>query len=251
MEQENIELKVWKDLAVSKQVLMRTASDALGLAPDCNADELRVALDEAIKRGNNAEATVKAAQEEAKAQITEIERKLKDTEKALAEALGKIDGAEQGRKDAEHRVEAAREANAKEIKRANDQLAEKQRLIKSIHTSLADTPENVVKKLKKLKKEKLDEANARKRVETEVRTLKKDKKSLEESLEDNKTRIEKTGKLVDLYRELYSFCQEQREQMLELGDKSAELPELPTFDEHLLESLEDEDKSKQEKSKAA
>ena len=101
MEQENIELKVWKDLAVSKQVLMRTASDALGLAPDCNADELKVALDEAIKRGNNAEATVKAAQEEAKAQITEIERKLKDTEKALAEALGKIDGAEQGRKDAE------------------------------------------------------------------------------------------------------------------------------------------------------
>jgi len=238
LEPDNIELKVWKDLAVSKQVLMRTASDALGLSPNCNADELKAALDAAIAKGNNAEKTVRAADEQSKVLIAEIERKLKNTEKALAEAQGKNDAAAQGQRDAEHRVTAAREANAKELKKLSEQLAEKQRSIKAIHSALADTPENVVKKLKKLKKEKLDEANACKRAENEVRQLKKEKKKLEDTAKQNKAAIDKSSQLAERYRELYEFCKTQREQLESLAKEDTKIDEIPILDEHLLESME-------------
>ncbi|MEM7208456.1 MAG: hypothetical protein AAF434_11590 [Pseudomonadota bacterium] len=251
MEPDNIELKVWKDLAVSKQILMRTASDALGLSPDCSADELKVALEAAIAKGNNAEKTVEAADEQSKAQIADIERKLKITEKALAEAQGRNDDAAQGQRDAEHRVTAAREANAKELKKLNEQLAEKQRTIKAIHTALADTPENVVKKLKKLKKEKLDEANACKRAESEVRQLKKDKKKLEDEVEQGKTTVEKSSQLAERYRELYEFCESQRTQLESLAGKDTKIDDLPVLDEHLLESLEGKAGKADPKDKAA
>ncbi len=243
MDQANLELKVWKDLAISKQILMRTASDALDLPADCNADELKAALDIAIKRGKNADTAISKAQAEASDQVAAIEKKLKSTQKALAEVESKVDAAEAGRQEAEHRTLTAREANLKELKKATDQLAEKQKVIKSINTALADTPENVVKKLKKLKKEKFDEAAARKRAEDEVRNLKKQKKKLEETLEENKTSIENSEKLAEKYRELYALCTRQREQLEPLVEDKDSLAELPTMDEHLLESVEKVDKA--------
>lgn len=251
LDQDNIELKVWKDLAVSKQILMRSASDALGLAPDCSAEELKAAMDLAVKRGNEADTAISQAQREASEQVSAIQAELKSTRKALAEAEGKIDGAEAGRANAEQRVVSAREANVKELKELKEQLAEKQRLIKATNIALADTPENVIKKLKKLKKEKLDEANACKRAETQVRSLKKDKKKLEETIEENKSSVEKSIQLATQHRELYELCKSQREQLESLIEDASTLAELPVLDEHLLEGIEENDDEKAKTDKAA
>src|SRR5690606_275400 len=64
--QLDLQLKVWKDLAISKQILMRTAASALKLDPDCSQEELKEALEKTIKRGEQADAEVLAAREQAK-----------------------------------------------------------------------------------------------------------------------------------------------------------------------------------------
>ena len=43
--QKDIPLKVWKELAISKQILMRMATDVLKLDPECTQDELKEALE--------------------------------------------------------------------------------------------------------------------------------------------------------------------------------------------------------------
>jgi hypothetical protein len=39
-----LDLKVWKELAIKKQILIKAATDALGLDPECSEEELRAAL---------------------------------------------------------------------------------------------------------------------------------------------------------------------------------------------------------------
>ena len=238
MNQENVELKVWKDLAVGNQILMRAASNALGLSPDCTASQLEIALNAAIKRGAEADASISKSQMQSRAAISAIEIEFSDTKRALAIAEEKITVEQTGRLEAEHRVAAARDANAKELKKATQELAKSQKTIKAINTALADTPENVVKKLKKLKKEKFDEATSRKRAEDEARALKKTKKKLEDTIDEHKSSIENSTKLAEKYRQLYEVCKSQREQLESLVDDKDSLIELPKLDEHLLEIVE-------------
>ena len=46
----DIQLQVWKDLAISKQILMGAATDALGLNAECTTSELKEALQKATSR---------------------------------------------------------------------------------------------------------------------------------------------------------------------------------------------------------
>ena len=71
-----MQLKVWKELAISKQVLMRTAADALKLDPDCAPEELKQALESALKKIAEADASVVSAQAQAKTAIASTEKKL-------------------------------------------------------------------------------------------------------------------------------------------------------------------------------
>ena len=48
--QQDLQLKVWKELAISKQILMRAAAEALKLDPECTQDELKEALEGALKK---------------------------------------------------------------------------------------------------------------------------------------------------------------------------------------------------------
>lgn len=84
--QLDLQLKVWKDLAISKQILMRTAASALKLDPDCSQEELKEALEKTIKRGEQADAEVLAAREQAKQAIAEMEKKLAAAERDKAQA---------------------------------------------------------------------------------------------------------------------------------------------------------------------
>jgi len=133
-----------------------------------------------------------------------------------------------------------------QLKVLNGQLAEKQKALKGINVALADTPENVVKKLKGLKKEKLDEANARKRVENDLRSARKDKQNLEKRLSEAKETSEKGVTLVEQYRELRTLCEAQQKQLAECLKDGESLPELPVIDEELLEAVGKADNSEKE-----
>ena len=152
--QHDLQLKVWKELAISKQVLMRTAAEALKLDPDCAAEDLKVALENALKKVAEADANVIKAQEQARAAVAEMEKKLADSLKAqaIAETIAKDIRAAQEK--AAPQLEAERAAVAKEIQKLKDGLAEKDKALKAINAALADTPENVVKKMKALKEGK-------------------------------------------------------------------------------------------------
>ena len=49
------QLKIWKDLAISKQMIMNEAASALRLKGEWTQDELKVALDDAIAKANAAD----------------------------------------------------------------------------------------------------------------------------------------------------------------------------------------------------
>jgi len=149
---EDIQLQVWKDLALSKQLLANEVIKALDLDTTVNAAQLKDALNKLIKKANDAEATIKAARENADTSINEIRTELKASEKARLKAEGAITEATSGRESAERALSVGRESNADALRKAKEDVAKKDRELKNINTALADTPENVVKKLKNLKK---------------------------------------------------------------------------------------------------
>lgn len=233
-----LQLKVWKDLAISKQVLMRAATDALKLDPNCSPEELKAALDNAIKRYIEADISVSKAQEQAKVAISTMEKKLADSEKARniaeaarAETLAKLERFEQ-------QMVAERAQHAAEAKKLKDAVAEKERAIKAIHTALADTPENVVKKLKALRKEKMEEADARKALAAANTALRKEKQALEQQVKDMQAAQDAAAKLAEKYRELHALCSELHTQLEPLVADAKNLPALPALEVAALESIE-------------
>jgi len=238
-----LQLQVWKDLAISKQVLMGAATDALGLDPDCDTDELKTALDAAIKRSMEADADISEAQEQARVAVEVMEQKTKDSEKARAEAESAREEAETALKTIEQQIVAARAANAEELKKAKKALVDEQKKIKAINVSLGDTPDNVIKKLKNLKKQKTDESNARKRAEDATRSIRKEKQTLEQKLSNIESAIKDSAEMVENYRELHETC----EKMNELLKDNDNAPALPVLNESLLEKIEEAAKSLEDK----
>ena len=236
MNQEKFELQlqVWKDLAISKQVLMGAATDALGLDPDCGTDELKSALNTAIKRSVSADADISNAREQARFAVEEMEQKTRRLEIERNEAIEARRKAESAVDSMEKQVTAARAANAEEIKKAKKQLIEEQKKLKAINVSLGDTPDNVVKKLKALKKQKMEHADGRKRAEDATRAIRKEKQTLEKKLSNVEAAIKDSGDLLEKYREL---C-ETSKMMHKLLEDHDEKPELPELNEKLLESIE-------------
>jgi len=248
-----IQLKVWKKLAVSKQMLIGAATDALGLDAECSREELKEALDSATQRAIEADVNVKRAKEEADAAISDMQKKLTRSEKALVQVQATLRGTLAEKLSVEERMATARAAGAQDIKKLTAQLAEKQKALKAINVALADTPENVAKKLKSLKKDKLDEANARKRVENDLRSVRKDKQNLDKRLSESETALKKGAELIEQYRALRKVCETQQEQLGAHLEDGQSLPDLPELDEELIEAIEKasggETKNEKEKEK--
>lgn len=220
-----LQLKVWKDLAISKQILMSAATDALGLDPDCTPEKLKEALDKTIKQGINADVIVSKAQEQANLAIAVMEKKMAANDKALAAAEAIKTGAMASQQNSEQNMAVERAAHIQEMKKIKAQIAEKESALKAVKKALGDTPENVIKKLKTLKKQKDDEANNRKLVEASVTTLRKEKRTLEQSVAEMKDALENGKKLAEQYRELHAKASE-------------EMSDVAALDESLLESIE-------------
>lgn len=230
-----IQLQVWKDLAISKQILMRATTKALGLASECTTEELQSALDKALKRANDADAKIADMREQTDKELVEMKALVKTSEAALADAREQVAEQTDAREAIERQLVAGKNDNAKALKGAKAEIAENQRRLKAISKLLADTPENVVKKLKALKKQKLDDAKIRAQIETKLRTTGKEKGDLEQKVEEQSARLDQAAPLLEKLREMHDSCTQANKL---LSEDNKDPVDMPTLDEESLEILE-------------
>ncbi|MFV2033336.1 MAG: hypothetical protein ACC663_12640, partial [Gammaproteobacteria bacterium] len=76
----DIQLQIWKDLAISKQILMGAATDALGLDAECSTGELKAALEKAIQQAREADIDIVKIREQADQEIADMKALVKASE---------------------------------------------------------------------------------------------------------------------------------------------------------------------------
>jgi len=234
----DIQLQVWKDLAISKQILMGAAADALGLDAACSTDELKSAMNKAIKQAKDADITVIETKQQAEKDITEMKAQVATSEQARLEAEEQVATALAARETAERQLSAGRAENAEALKKARADVTDKQNKLKSISKALADTPENIVKKLKTLKKQKMDESKLRAQAESKIQSTRKEKKKLEGELENRKSLMEQCAPLIAQLKELHAIALKQNKKIKSISDDKKDIAKIPKLDEELLETIE-------------
>jgi colicin import membrane protein len=240
-----LQLKVWKELAISKQVLMRGAAEALKLDPDCTQEELKAALEGVTAKIAQAEANVVETQQKAKLSIGVMEQKLTSTVQALGKAEASLAEMRATHENTTKSMAIERASVAQELQKLKDRVAEKDKALKAINTALADTPENVLKKMNALKKQKQEEADARRQVEAALATLRKEKQTQDKRLTGL---TENSARLITQYRDLHALTASLHEQLKPLVTDAVALPALPELDGKLIESIESPDAKPEEKS---
>lgn len=233
-----IQLQVWKDLAISKQILMGAATDALGLDAGCSTGELKEALEKAIQRAREADINIVKIREQADIEIAEMKALAKSSEQQRIEAEERIATAENTSETASRQLAVGRTENAEALKKARAEVADKQNKLKAISKALADTPENVVKKLKTLKKQKLEESRLKSQTESRLLATRKEKAKIEAQLETQKSLLEQSAKLVEQVKEFHELCTSQNKKIKSLSDDKKHVFKIPKLDQELLESLE-------------
>jgi colicin import membrane protein len=234
----DVQLKVWKDLAISKQILMGAATDALGLNAECTTAELKTALNEAIKRAREADITIQETRSHAEQQVGEFGQRTETAELARAEAEAQVATALDARLQAERQLGAGKADNAEALKKTRAEVTDKQNKLKAISKALADTPENVVRKLKTLKKQKMDEAKLRTQAESRLQKMRKEKSKLEAEVETQKSTLASVGKLLEQVKAMRETCIQAEATIKGLSDKKKDHLKLPKFDEAAFEALE-------------
>ncbi len=249
MEQADLELqlKVWKELAISKQVLMRSAAEALKLNPDCTQEELRQALEGVAAKIKETEASVVETQQKAKLSLGVMEQKLAASVKAQAASEAALAELRATHENFTREMATERSVSTQEIQKLKATIAERDKALKAINTALADTPENVLKKMNVLKKQKQEEADARRAVEVALAALRKDKQQQDKTFA---SLTESSAKLLTQHRELHALTTTIHEQLKPLVTDAAALPALPELDTKLLESVETPDAKPEVKSDA-
>jgi len=234
----DVQLKVWKDLAISKQILMGAAADALGLNAECTTAELKTALNEAIKRAREADITIQETRSHAEQQVGEFSQRAEAAARALAEAEEQVATALEAQLQAERQLSIGKADNAEALKKARAEVTDKQKELKAISKALADTPENVVRKLKTLKKQKMDEAKLRTQAETRLQKMRKEKSTLEAEVESQKSSLASVAKLLEQVKAMRETCIEAEARIKSLSDNKKDHLKLPAFDETAFAELE-------------
>jgi len=234
----DVQLKVWKDLAISKQILMGAATDALGLNSECSTEELKTALTEAIKRARDADITIQATRAQADQQVSDFRQRAEIAERARSEAEQQMQLAVDARAQAERQLAVGKADNAEALKKARAEVTDRQNKLKAISNALADTPENDVRKLKTLKKQKMDEARLREQAEARLQKMRKEKSKLEAEIETQKSTLASVGKLLDQVKAMRETCVGAKATIKSLSDKKKDQLVLPEFDEVAFEELE-------------
>lgn len=233
--EHELQLEVWKELAVSKQILMRSTATALKLDPDCSDDELRRAVEQLLKSSAEAEANATSAREQARTSIAAMEHKLAEGLQAKTAAEAALAQMRAFKEKEGPQLAAERAAAAKELQKFKDQLAEKTKALKAVTTALADSPENVLKKLRELKKQKQEEADARKVLEASLNSTRHEKR---ESEQKTKAALANATKLAKVYRDLHEVAVTMQEKLKEALPKGEKVPVVAELDEKLLEGID-------------
>lgn len=233
--QQDIQLKVWKELAISKQILIRTATDALKLDPECTQEELKEALEAALKKVAKADTELVDAKKEATTAIAALEKKLAEVEQDLAVARESAAAAKAAYDGAVQQMANQRAAAATDLQKVKDRLTEREASLKAINTALADTPTNVLKKMNALKKQKQEEADSRRQVESALNTLRTEKRQQDQRLADV---LRNCATLVSRYGDLHALSLKLHAQLQPLVEDAKSLPEIPELDTNLLEAIE-------------
>ena len=234
----DIQLQVWKDLAISKQILMGAAADALGLKAECSTTELKVALDQAIQRARDADIKIQEIRSQAEQQVNEYRQRTESAEQSRSEAEVKVEAVVKAREQAKRQLATGKADNAEALKKARAEVTDKQNKLKAISKSLADTPENVVRKLKTLKKQKMDEAKLRGQAESRLQSMRKEKSKLEADLEAKKSTLQSAATLLEQTRALHQACLDAEATIKKLSDKKGDQLKVPDLDQAALEALE-------------
>lgn len=233
--EQDVQLKVWRELAISKQMLLRTAAEALKLDPECTQDELKAALELVLKKLAGADAEVAAARHEAKTSVAALENTLASKERELAAARKEAADAKAAYERVAQQVESQRVAAAAELQKVKERLAEREKALKAINVALADTPANVLQKMNTLKKQRQEEADARRQIDAALTAVRAEKRQLDRKVAD----LTKDGTaLASRYRELHALSSTLRGQLETLVDDAASVAPLPDLDEALLRTFE-------------
>lgn len=231
---QDLQLKIWKELAISKQMLLRAATDALGLPPECTQDELREALEGVLKKVAKTEAALVDAKKEAAVAIAALEKKLASRDQELAAALKAAAEANAAHEAVVQQLASQRTAAAAELQKVKDRLAESEKSLKAINTALADTPANVLQKMSALKKQKQEEADARRKIESALNAMRAEKRQQDQRV----TELQRNGtELASRHRELHALSLKLREQLQPLVEDANSLPAIPELDTVLLDGL--------------
>ena len=233
--QQDLQLKVWKDLAISKQILIRAATDALKLDPECTQEQLKDALEAALKKVAKADTELVNAKQEATTAIAALEKTLAESEQGQAIAQEAATAAKSAYDDAVRQMANQRAAAATDLQKVKERLAEREMSLKAINTALADTPTNVLKKMNSLKKQKQEAANARRQVESALNTLRTEKRKQDQKLAGM---LRNDATLVSRYRDLHALSLKLHERLQPLVEDATSLPEIPDLDSSLLEAIE-------------
>jgi len=225
-----LQLKVWKELAISKQMLMRAATDALKLDPNCSQEELKAALEGVLKKIAKVETEAADARAQAKSTITAMENKVAASERSLATAQASVAQLQAALENGARQMATERAAAAKELQKVKDRVAEQEKALKAINTALSDTPENVIKKMNVLKKQKQEEADMRRQIESSLNTLRTEKRQQDQ-------KVASAEKLATQYRDLHAITVTLHERAKGALPDAKDLPAVPELDTKLLESL--------------
>lgn len=225
-----LQLKVWKELAISKQMLMRAATDALKLDSNCSQEELKAALESVLKKIAKAETEAGDARAQAKITITAMENKVAASERSLATAQASVAQLQVAQENSTRHMADERAAGTKELQKFKDRIAEQEKALKAINTALSDTPENVIKKMNVLKKQKQEEADLRREIESSLNTLRTEKRQQDQ-------KVASAEKLATQYRELHAISLTLQERAKAALPDATDLPVVPEFEVKLLEEL--------------
>jgi len=198
----------------------------------------KTALSEAIKRAREADINIQETRTHAEQQVSEFQQRAETADLARKEAEELVATAEEARAQAERQLAIGKADNAEALKKARAEVTDKQNKLKAISKSLADTPENVVRKLKTLKKQKLDEARLRTDAETRIQKMRKEKSALEAEVEAQKSTLESVAKLLEQVKAMRETCIEAEATIKGLSDKKEDQLVIPEFDEAAFEALE-------------
>jgi chromosome segregation ATPase len=211
-------------------MLMRAATDALKLDPNCSQEELKSALEGVLKKIAKAETEAADARAQAKTTITAMENKVAASERALATAQASVTQLQTAQENSAKQMATERAAAAKELQKFKDRVAEQEKALKAINTALSDTPENVIKKMNVLKKQKQEEADLRREIESSLNTLRTEKKQAD-------TKAAAGEKLATQYRDLHAITVTLHERATAALPDAKDLPAVPELDAKSLESL--------------